>query len=169
MIAGQHCHLFRIVHGWLVSTRKHKVLVKIAHGRSDLLPVCFLFSINRILHILVDVLVQPTAIPMYVQQNIYVIVHTIPNHFLHSIKPVLIDMGGCLVVYMMPIPGTWNADSIKATLLNKFYEVFRNHRASPSCFTTRSFKSVADVPAELHFRSEFDSGSAHPGCVGGFG
>src|SRR5689334_13561670 len=96
------------------------MLIKVAHGGSNLLPECFLFSADRILFYFADVIFQPTAIPMNIEHNIHTVINAITNNRFYSVKPVLIYESSCFVVDMR-IPCTWYTNSSKAELFYIFY------------------------------------------------
>ncbi len=175
----KYCHFFGIMDFRLIGAGKHQVFIKVAHGRGNLLPVGLLFGIHRILFGNCNIVFEPTAVPMDIEQNVHVIIHAIAHHFFYPVHPICIDTGGFAISNMVivpmqttipiPIPGNRETNSVKPLLFYKFHIILCNDGVAPSRFSSGSFHGVAYVPAQCNFGCQLDCIAAHTGSIWFFG
>src|SRR5687767_2165823 len=80
---------------------------------------------------------------MDIQHSIHVIVDTIINNLFYPCKPAGVDNA----ISLMAVPCARYPNCIKACIPDCVDKCLCNHRVTPTGFTTRGFKGIANIPA----------------------
>ncbi len=143
----------------LVGAGKEQMFVIGLKVVGDLGPVILLLRVHRYLVCIGDVIFQPAAIPVDVDNDVHVLADGVIDDLLDARQPGWVDraVGG------VAVPGNRDAHRIEPGGLHAVDECLGDHRAAPCGFTALGLERVADVPADTDLTGYL--GCRRQGCL----